>query len=89
MINNTLNLTVKDKNILIQKGDRYISDNDIKSAIEDVINDNQLNLQIEHKIDLNDCCGLMFSVIYKGIVTIVEKINGVNTSIVNIVFEIR
>ena len=81
-------LAINDKNIIIQKADRYIKEDEIKLAIEDIVKDNQLELSLEKKIDLSNICDSMFSIMYKGVATIIEKINDKELYINKIVFEV-
>jgi len=84
----TIPLTVNNRNILIQKeGNRYIKEIEIREVIEDIV-ENNLEIPIDKLINLSDICDKMFSIMYKGIITTIEKINGLETPTNNIVFEI-
>lgn len=82
-------LQIENKTVLVQKEtERYIKEDEIKLALQDIIKDNNLKLQENIRIDLSNVCDLMFSIIYKGIVKTVENINSKKISIENIVFEV-
>jgi hypothetical protein len=83
-------ITINNKNIVIQKvNDRYINEEDMKLAIEDIIKDNNLKLEENKKFDMSNICDLMFSIVYKGIVSTIENINNNNhITIENIIFEV-
>jgi hypothetical protein len=79
-------IEIQDKKVLVQKDtDRYINENDLTLAIEDIIKDNILELKENIKIDLSSICDLMFSIIYRGIIKIEEN---KDVWIDNIVFEV-
>jgi hypothetical protein len=83
-------IELDNKNILVQKtNDRYIREDDLKLAIQDIINDNQLDLIENMFIDLSKTCDLMFSIVYKGIIKTIKNINNKEEiTIDNIVFEV-
>lgn len=81
-------LKINDKNILVQKeSERYIPEKDIKEVIEDII-ENNLDFPQDQLINLENICDKMFSIIYKGIITTIEKINEIEIPIENIIFKI-
>jgi hypothetical protein len=80
---------IKDKSIIVQKvSDRYIKEDEIKLAIEDIIKDNNLILEENKRVDLSSICDLMFSIAYKGIIKTIENINNKEILIENIIFEV-
>jgi hypothetical protein len=67
-------LTIKDKNILIHKADRYINENEIREVIVDIV-ENNLEIPKDKLIDLSSICDSMFNIMYKGVITMWENIN--------------
>ena len=83
----TIPFKINNKNIIVEKSERYISENEIKEVIEDLINNN-LEMPQDKFIDLSNICNAMFSIMYKGIITTIENINNIEISIDNIVFQV-
>jgi hypothetical protein len=79
--------TIDNKDVLVKKANRYINENEIKEVIEDII-ENNLDFPEGKFIDLSNICDSMFSIMYKGIATIIEKINDKELYINNMVFEV-
>jgi hypothetical protein len=81
----TIEMTVRDKEILVEKSARYINEGEIKEVIEDIIINN-FELQKDKLIDLGSICDSMFNILYKGIITICEEITNKKSNIM--VFEV-
>lgn len=79
--------TIDNKDVLVKKANRYINENEIKEVIEDII-ENNLEIPQDKFIDLSNICDSMFSIMYKGVATIIEKINDKELYINKIVFEV-
>ena len=79
--------TINNKNVIVEKGDRYIKESEIKEVIQDLI-ENNLDMPQDRFIDLSNICNYMFSIMYKGIVTTIETINNIEISTNNIIFEV-
>lgn len=79
--------TIDNKNIIVEKSERYISEDEIKEVIEDLITNN-LEIPKDKFIDLSNICNTMFSIMYKGIITTIEIINNIEIPIDNIVFQV-
>lgn len=84
----TIEFEINMEKVLVQKDERYVSEKDLKLVIGDIINDSSLEMIIDRKIDLSEFCTCLFSLVYKGIVTTIEKINDIDTPITNKLFQV-
>jgi hypothetical protein len=81
----TIEMTVNNKEILVEKSERYINEGEIKEVIEDIIINN-ISLPENKKIDLSSICDSMFNILYRGIVTICEEITNKKSDVM--IFEV-
>lgn len=86
-MNRIIPFKINNKNVIVEKGDRYIKESEIKEVIQDLI-ENNLEMPRDKLIDLSDICNYMFSIMYKGIITTIEIINNIETPTNNIIFEV-
>jgi hypothetical protein len=81
----TIEMTVNNKDIFVEKSERYINEGEIKEVIEDIIINN-LELPKDKKIDLSYICDSMFNILYKGIITMYEEITNNKSDVM--IFEV-
>lgn len=67
-MNRIIPFTINNKNIIVEKSERYISENEIKEVIEDLINNN-LKIPQDKFIDLSNICNAMLAMTVSAMAT--------------------